>query len=318
MVRILIDRDLTLQFGGPAGIVARFEESFPLSRVIDGTELAIVFEMGRFEGGMFATQYERRWGASWAWQDPELLDWGKHWAERGRLGEDLFLVDADGEGHVFFHQAGRQQIDFDPEGPPEQPAEMPAELCSTGLGCSVVVSVDDVDIFEPTTEGPWTTRLMSKEDIEAYIEEHPLPDVVLRNMGFGTEFYAGMILGVSVIVGQDHDDGLWSVQDRDDRRFVVGAWSKDAAVNAAVDLIDDGEHTSKVEWLNDPPKGFEHVQVGDEFRAMQGMSRGFVGKVVEIGASYVMLRGRRPRGDYDETRQVDAKDLMNPRRWKEV
>jgi hypothetical protein len=127
-----------------------------------------------------------------------------------------------------------------------------------------------------------------------------------------------MILGVSVIVGHDYVDKLWNVQDREDRRFVAGAWSKDAAVDAAVDMIVDGEHATQVEWLNDPPEGFEHVQLGDRFEAMRGMGRGFVGKVVEIGASYVILRGRGPRDEYDDTNQVSAKDLMNPSRWKEA
>lgn len=306
-VLISIDRELTLEFGGTSGIVARFDESIPLYRAIDGTELVLAFDKDRFEGGMFATPAERRWGASWAaGSAEEVAQWATGWAERGRLGGDLFVVVADGEGHMFYREGAREHgVAFDPNGPSVQEVEMPIDLCGTGLGCSVTVHFDDVSVLRVLDDG--TLDPMTSRELDRYVREHPIPDVNLRNLGFGTEWYAGTILGESVLVGQDQEDRLWSVQDRESRPFVLGARSKTAAIREAKRLIDAGR-MGEVSRLNKVPRGFEVVEVGDRFRAKRYPR--FEGEVSKLGASYAVLQGRGFQDQYDHPVYVKASELM--------
>jgi hypothetical protein len=309
-VRILIDRDLTLSLTGPHGLVAQFEESFPLYRAFDGTELAIVHEMGRFEGGMFSTAEERRWGASWASSSLEdVAEWAGRWVKSKRLGKALFVAVADAQGQMFFREGGRREVDFDPDGPAVQPSLMPLSLCNTGLGCSVVVSTDDVTFFRVERGG--SVEEMSAGEVDEYVARHPLPEVSLRSFGFGTPWYSGTISGKSVIVGQDTEDKLWIVRNRADDPFVVGAKSKKAAVTEAKRMIAAGRYEGHVSRLNRVPDGFDEVALGDTFR---NRSR-WTGKVQVIGSNYVTLRGRRPYDDYDDHLTVTAAKLMRSWMW---
>lgn len=312
---ISIDRELTRKFGGPNGIVAYFDEETPLFRLIDGSELALAFERGRFEGGMFATSSERRWGASWATGSPEdLARWGAGWAKRGRLGEDLFVVSADGRLHTFYREGAQAEgVPFDPDGAGLQETEMPASLCNTGLGCSVLMDFDNVEVSKVEPDG--SLRPMSADEVERYVRSRPVKDVDLRNFGFGTEWYAGTILGKSVVVGQDQEDDLWLVRDRDDQPLVIGARSKDAAIREAKKEIEGGRYGSGYySRLNRVPDAFDEVEEGMRFRA-KGYPP-FEGAVTKVGASYVVLRGRRPRDEYDDVLHVRASELM--KRWEPV
>lgn len=315
MTPIEIDRDRTLEQGASAGIVARFSESVPLYRAIDGEELAIAFSTGRFDGGVFATPSERAFGASWAAGSAlDVAEWAAGWAKRGRLGKDLFVVVADGRGHTFFREGAQREggVPFDPEGPAVQRVVMPLSVCNTGLGCSASVAFDErVRVMRVGPDG--SLEPMTRADVERYVRSHPVPDVNLRNFGFGSEWYGGSILGHAVIVGEDFEDGLWVVKDRNERPFVIGARSKDAAIREAKKMISAGRmhETSR---LNRVPPGFDKVSVGDRFKA-KGYPR-FEGTVQQLGASYVMLRGRRPGDEYDDHLLVKAPELM--RRWEHV
>jgi len=264
---------------------------------------------------MFATPSERRWGASWATGNPEdLAKWGAGWAKRGRLGDELFVVAADGRLHAFYREGAQAKVAYNPDGTDLQETWMPASLCNTGLGCSLLMDVDSVEVFKVKPDG--SLMPMSRGDVERYVKKHPVPDVNLRNFGFGTEWYAGTIFGKSVVVGQDDNDGFWLVRDRDDQPLVLGARSKARAIRAAKEEIKRGAYGAGYPpaRLNRVPVGFESVEWGDQFRAKEWPP--FEGAVTEIGASYVSLRGRGPRDEYDDVLLVSAEDLASD--WEPV
>jgi len=309
-VRIVVDRDLTVEH---KGLVGTFAEPMTVFRVMDGEELAIAHAAGRIEGGMFATRSERRYGASWAASSLEdVARWGRAWSKSKRLGEDLFVAVADAKGRVFYHESAHRVTPFDVDGPAQQNAEMDSELCSTGLGCSMTIDVRDVAFFAVGPSGD--LEPMTAKQIKTYVDEHPLPEVLLRPLG-GTNWFGGVILGRSVSVGQDPHDKLWMVRNRADRAFVIGAKTKKAAVDEAVRIIESMAENKVTVRLNRVPYGFDTVEQGQRWSEWHGDRRGRSLIIDRVGASYVEGYGTASWNDDKIWMTVSAKDLM--KNWNE-
>lgn len=306
-LRIVVDRAPTVEAKG--GLVGKFSDPVTLFRVMDGEELAIAHASGVIEGGMFATQSERRYGASWAASSmQEVADWGRYWSRAKRLGQDLFVAVAEGRGRVFYHMTAGRKVRFDPEGAEQQGALLDSELCSTGLGCSMAIGVKDVSFFAVEPGG--TLSPISEREIQDYLDEHPLPDVLLLPLG-GTNWFGGVILGRSVAVGQDPQDKLWLVRNRAGRPFVIGAKTKKAAIDEAFEVIASMAEQKVIVRLNRVPAGFDAVREGQIWTSAD---RGPM-SITELGASYVGGVGATRWGDKMHW-IIKAPELM--KRWERV
>lgn len=308
MTRILIDRSRSVLTGD---LVATFLEPVTVYRVMDGEEVCVSIASGVIEGGAFATEDERAFGASWAATSKEdVASWGASWSKVGRLGKDLFVAEAQAEGRVFFSL--NKAEGFDPNGSERQEVEFDASLCNTGLGCSFLIDFADVTLYRVGRSG--SIKPVSQEQLEKYVAKHPLPDVSLRPYGMGGKWSGGTILGKTVSVGQDDRDGLWKVLKRDESPLVLGAKTKNAAVDAALDQIERGLYAGPAIRLNYVPAGFDEVSVGQVWtqkgpRRNWDMPQSFT--VVEVGASYVAGRHEERDSDYDWKLRIDAKTLMS-------
>lgn len=307
-VQILIDRDRTnaarQQYGGDSAIAARFDEPVTLHRVLDGEELALIYASGYVEGGMFATPEERAHGASWAAAEPEaLVQWGRGW-QKSRLGKDLFVARIDGKGRWFYHMVLGKRLDFDPAGGDFQAARVDPKWCDTGLGCSLRVPRQSVEFSRVLPNGKIAP--MSDEQIRAYLARKPQKPVMLRSLG-GMHAVGGTILGHTVVVKRDQHDKLWSVRDRDERVFVVGARSKKQAVDVATRILRAGP--ARLVRLNTVPLGFDAIQRGQVWeRVLRGWppDRDKI-RVQEIGPSYVAVASVDGAHYFD----IDAKPFLS-------
>jgi hypothetical protein len=324
VVRIYIDRDLTLaakeKYGG-GSIVGMFEDPITLYRVLDGEELARIMDTGIIEGGMFAIPGERAYGACWSATLEGLPRWGVAWARGGarfgRLGKDLFIAKIEGAGRQFYHHAPKD-VPFDPAGSGLQPSQINSDDCSTGLGCSVRAGAWEAQFFRVVLTGQLDSqnrpevrlKPLTPEDVRKYVARKPLPDVALRPLG-GTHAFGGTILGVTVLVFQDHNDKLWGVYTRDEKPFVLGAKTKKQAIDAAKVILDFGtpHHRGYVTYLNRLPPGFENVQEGqvwvDRKYHMPRRAR-----VDSVGASYAYVTWLDRNEFQAERSTIDAKKFM--------
>jgi hypothetical protein len=322
VVRIFIDRDLTLASRArykDDSIIATFDDPITLYRVLDGEELARIHDTGIIEGGMFAVTSERAYGASWSATLEKLPEWGISWsggkARFARLGRDLFIAKIQGQGLLFYHQ-GPQNVPFDPAGSLWQPSQMDASECHTGLGCSLRVGAWVAEYSRVTSSGQLDAhgrleirlKPLTQDDVRTYIARKPLPDVALRSLG-GPQAYGGTILGVTVLVYQDHKDKLWGVATRDEKQFVMGGKTKKQAIDAALVILSYGvpHHRGYVTYLNRRPEGIDEVAEGQMWQHRRYSKQV---KVDEVGASYVDVTWIDPYETYPHRSVIEAKRFL--------
>jgi hypothetical protein len=131
----------------------------------------------------------------------------------------------------------------------------------------------------------------------------------------GTNWFGGVILGRSVSVGQDPHDKLWLVRNRADRPFVIGAKTKKAAVDEAVQVIESMAENKIMVRLNQVPPGFDDVEKGQRWNErLPGGRRGRSFAIDHIGASYVEGYGTAGWNNDKIRITVSAKELM--KKWE--
>lgn len=242
-VKVVIDRDETLKArqrfpGFNEGIVGTFESAINLYRIFDGEEVARIVRTGRITGGTYSVKAERAYGASWGANITEVIQWGM--GQRGkRLGEDLFLAKLDGFDRKFYHLGPK--VDFDPEGAEQQEARVDSGICNTGNACTMIdVSANDVDFYTVSSSGQIEKLTLS--ELKEYVTKKPVKPIDLRSIHPG--LFQGSILGVDVRVVEEHSKSekslfsvtttvSWSVYGNDDRPLVLGADTKEAAIELA-------------------------------------------------------------------------------------
>lgn len=128
------------------GGVARFRNSFPLYRIVDQNEMAVIARDGVIRGGRFSIDMEREHGASWGGDRSEVIQFGIRWKSSKRLEGRLFLLEIDARGKDFFHLTFfKEYLKDDPFAGDQRRFKIPSSQCSVGLGCSLPkVSVQDV------------------------------------------------------------------------------------------------------------------------------------------------------------------------------
>jgi hypothetical protein len=228
-IKITIDRDATnkarQQFPSMTDqIVGTFESPVKMYRIFDGEELSRILRTGRITGGTYSAKAERTHGASWGHNITEVIEIGNKLRGK-RYGDDLFLARLDAMGVRFHHL--NPKVPFDPNGPPHQSGVMEDSACCFGLGCSMIVGLEDVDLF--VVHSNHQMDPISTEEARNYVEKRPKKDVDLREIN--PQLYQGSIL--------DHDvrvwltDGKWQVILNDDRVIVNDAPTKDDAIETA-------------------------------------------------------------------------------------
>lgn len=190
VVRLTIDRDATnamrktpIPWGGRAEdddtVVARFDESFPLYRIVDGEELRRIVEATKVTGGTFSDARERSYGASWSHSLADVMEWGRDLGGMAGgpghgLGRDLFVLRIDAKGRRFYGALRDAASHFDPHGARHQDAPMWTEGCNTGYGCSVVdVRFDDIESISRYDDGELTP--MTKAQARSYARRRANP-----------------------------------------------------------------------------------------------------------------------------------------------
>lgn len=250
-MKIVIDRDETIRARKTSknSIVAYIDERMALYRIIDGEELTRIVKKGRVEGGMYSVKAERSFGASWAEDKDEVIEWGLG-QRKWRLGKDLFLLEMPrAGGNMFFHLD--MTAPFDPLGPPQQPATTTTK-CDTGLGCSMRdVGRHQIKVYAVSDDGTLTN--LSSADVDAYAKKSPLREVDMKAVNPNL-YYTGTIhdFDVAIVKNQEsvklevrgHVDRIpskhyhtWGVEDRHGNAFVVGASSYDKALAEAVKFL---------------------------------------------------------------------------------
>jgi hypothetical protein len=226
-VRIVVDLPKTLEarakFGHPEAIVARFDATISLYRILDGEELRRILASGKITGGTYSVKAERAHGASWGENINDLVSWGNR--ERGnRLGDDIFLAKLDAFDFTFFHL--NPEVEVDPDGPDEQVTTMDRRRINLGLGVSIMnVGLDDVSLYEvhPDEHIKKITPSEAKDLLK------PPKDVDLRRLN--PDLLQGSILGVDVRVWKKGPK--WGVFLNDDRQIVSGADTPEDAIELA-------------------------------------------------------------------------------------
>lgn len=119
--------------------IGRFLSPIKLYRVFDGEELRRILDTGEIKGGDYSVSGERAYGAQRGSDKSQVAKWGE--MQRGkRLGHELFMAEINGQGKVFSHLSGA-----DGQMQPGETLSLDASFCSTGLGCSMHMSMYDVD-----------------------------------------------------------------------------------------------------------------------------------------------------------------------------
>lgn len=313
-VLITVDRDETNEMNKGsdtfASVVATFDAPIKLYRVMDGEELALVVKTGIIKGGLFATEDERKYGASWTSTLEGLVDWGRSWSRGKRLGKDLFVAEVNAHGCTFFHMnlIAQDQIPFDPAGERFQTFEVEAGHCDTGLGCSMTVPTKSATFYRPSKDG---TELvpMTREELQAYVEKKPRAEVSLRDLGSGRHF-GGTIRDESVVIGQDHEDKLWFAERRDGSKFLVGAKTRKQATEKAQEIIARGIDRHTIVRLNRVPERFNDVEEGQIWTSVVARQSGRKAKVREVGASYVVTTWLKKEEWESSTQRWSAMDFL--------
>ena len=310
-VSIAIDRDATLaaRRGKGSSLVASFLEPVSLYRVIDGEELRSAARAGIVTGGLFSVPDERAHGASWATSSEGLVQWAQHWQASGRLGQDLFVLEAEGNGRVFYHLDPKSLSNFSPQGSAKQTASIALGECRTGLGCSATVPFGEVAVYRVDADG--SLARMTTADVSRYVARRAAKPIELRPMSRAGNVLSGHILGVSVLVSQDGQDKLWSVGTADRRVLVAGGKTVKAAAEAAREILSSGAPTGDTVYLNSRPSGFERAVKGATYEHRKWGDERV--RVLRAGASYVEVEssgGTSDRGVFGLT----AKELM--RDWR--
>lgn len=306
-MRIAIDTKQTRSLRGEIGhgpIVARFVDDETLYRVIDGRELRWALRSGVITGGVFSVSYERRFGASWATGGPktalgegtseeiemltELIRWGLHWQAAGRLGKDLYLLEASGRGRTFFHLSPKPEVSIAADAPEYFETIVPARLCNTGLGCSTRVGVEEARVYAIDVDGKLTRLTLDKLGKIAAGESRKPIEVypIVKDISWG-----GQILGRSVLISRDQGGRkrFWRVfASEDDRTPVVdGATTPKNAAEAAVVVFRQwGQTPPRTVYLNRRPVEASSLSVGDRYEN----SLGRLYTVRRVGAGHVELQ----------------------------
>lgn len=249
MVRVVVDVPATMAARKKYPlftdmVVGRFDQSLPLFRIFDETELAHMLATGKVTGGSYAVKAEREHGASWGYNISAIIAWGN--GQRGtRLSQHLYLAKIDILDRQFAHLG--PEVHVDPTGPDEQIAEMRIDRCNTGLGCSLPnVSVGDVEQFyKVDPDGQIHNRSLA--DLKAEVK-HPEPEALppekVRLDTFGlqpkTKFVVtkgsnalgiqirnyGIVQDVYQVEGDSRVDVvLWFAYPR---KFPDGRWTRDS------------------------------------------------------------------------------------------
>lgn len=312
---ILIDRDQTIAARREAGyeytrdkadrgpIVARFASPVTLYRVVDDRELRWAVRSGVVRGGMFSVPLERRYGASWATGGPktaldpkatpneramlkDLVEWGRSW--QGRLGKQLFLLEAPGEGRTFLHLGPHQSPRVDEDGPERVRAKIASTECNTGLGCSTRVPMGEVSVYF-VGKGDKLVRLDDLQIVKVAtkvprqpIEIHP----VEKDLA-----WSGQILGHPALITKDQSryGKLWRVVfDESEVPMVDGATSPQAAAKAAAALLEKGmsRAPTRTVYVNKRPALAETLREGDVYESY--LRERF--RITAVGANHVELR----------------------------
>jgi hypothetical protein len=116
-------------------VVGTFLSPIDLYRIFDGEELRNIVAGNPF-GGHFSTEAERSYGSAWGADLDEVLRFGRY--HKGRLGNELFVAQIQGEGRRFSN-LGNEAFFLKPDA-----YDVPVNICNIGLGCSVDVMPQDV------------------------------------------------------------------------------------------------------------------------------------------------------------------------------
>lgn len=130
-------------------IVAEFDSSMTMYRVVDEEEMRRILQTGQVTGGTFSVKPEREMGASWGKNPSDVIAFGLGWRKQGRLKGRLFLLKLEAIGKTFLHLGPENSITENPwETGIDKPVviDFDADRAYTGLGASIEdVSLNDLD-----------------------------------------------------------------------------------------------------------------------------------------------------------------------------
>jgi hypothetical protein len=134
------------------GYVGKFLDHIKLYRIVDQNEYDIINQTGEITGGDFSDDAELEYGASWGEDLDEVIKFGKGWKERNRLKGDLYVLEIDGKGKKFA-KIGESERELRQDEIINLSHDIVdwKDICSTGIGCSLKVTLDDVvNVFKLT------------------------------------------------------------------------------------------------------------------------------------------------------------------------